>query len=199
MTGNSPSSAQIELAKALAYQTGKRLPRGYTARRDICAGFLDENKAFIRPTERQLNLAVFIAGLRKLKMSRNDFMDYSFCKRFLDCFAGVEGDSMRGIRRADIIVSYMREDKEFEHLQFKLDMDAEDVSFMRHVLVTFGHNGQLVRWDDAIKQEEPFPELTQDAANSLDEETPAFSSDTGITLTQLADLSEEERAAYLVL
>ena len=200
MTKEVPSSAQIQLAQALAYQTGKRLPRGYTVNKEICTEFLDKNQVFIKPTDRQVGFACFLAQLLKLKISKNEFLDYVFCKRFLSCFAGVSSDLMRGVRRARIVDDYMREDKDLQHLQFKLDMSEEDVRFMCEIISTYGHGCGLVRWDDMSSAcEDKFPEFGDNEAVAISEETEVVSSDAQITLEQLLDLPDEQKVEYLIL
>jgi hypothetical protein len=198
MSEKPPSQNQTALAKAIAKQTDKRLPPGYAARQSVCSQFIEENLDHIQPTEAQVSFALGLARLYGLNMDRFDFSSYRFCKRFLDLFSGTKTDAYQGYRRMRIIESYLREDKEFEHLQFKLDLAAEDVAFMRSVIVTFGHGGSLTRWDDLPSGEATlFPELADHPPDS----EPTVSIKRIVPLGDISSLyylPDEERQALLV-
>jgi len=196
MGKNVPSLLQLELARAMAQQTRKRLPRGYTVRLETCVSFIEENKAYIRPSDAQLSFALRLSQLYCLDLKREDFLSYIFCKKFLDLFTGTKNDAYQGIRRMNIIESYMREDKEFEHLQFKLELSAEDVAFMKEIIVTHRNKGSISRWDDA-SAEEQFPDLKQQTV-MVSEEVPVAERASIEALEELHAMSEEERTALLV-
>lgn len=198
MTKDVPTSSQIELAKAIAYQTGKRLPRGYSVRSSTCAGFIEENKAYIRPTDAQISFALGLAKIYRFKMERTDFLSYEFCKAFLNLFAGTKNDVCQGYRRMKIIESYLQEDKEFEHLQFKLDLSADEVAFMKEFIVSFRHDGFLTRWDDQASQDESFPELAENS-NAVHFDKPQEAEEITTELEKLHSLASEKKEELLVL
>lgn len=114
------------------------------------------NKKTLSPE--QIYLASTLQDRHGLRIPYLDLIDYDFGKKFIDLFA-YDPDSldMSGLRRVSVIESYLYYDKDQKHLQFKLEMSAEDVAFMVMVLSKYKHNGQIPREPAHTLQNAPPP------------------------------------------
>ena len=108
-------------------------------------------------TRDQIDFAFLLKERHEFDIPFDILCDYEFGKKFIDLFAfDPEQKDMTGFRRVDTIVSYLYYDKDQRHLQFKLELSPEDVSFMISVISKYKFNGDIPRENLQDKD----PELT---------------------------------------
>jgi len=109
-----------------------------------------------RLSESQIRLIQTLADRHGFSIPFDVVHDYSFGKKFLDLFAfDPDKGETTGFRRITIIESYLYYDKEQAHLQFKLELDQEDVAFMIKVLAEYKYGGALPREDEKLLERDP--------------------------------------------
>lgn len=108
-------------------------------------------------TRDQIDLAMTLKERHELNIPFDVLCDYEFGKKFIDLFAyDPDENDLSGFRRVDTIVSYLYYDKDQRHLQFKLELEREDVSFMVAVISKYKFGGDIPRENLLDKD----PELT---------------------------------------
>lgn len=97
-------------------------------------------------TPAQINLAMTLKERHGLDIPFDLLCQYEFGKKFLDLFAyDPDANEMTGFRRMNTIISYLYYDKDQKHLQFKLDLSADDVSFMIKIISEYKFQGDIPR------------------------------------------------------
>lgn len=94
----------------------------------------------------QLDLASTLAVRHGLDIPRVVLADYAFGKQFIELFSyDPDRHETTGFRRVAVIESYIFTDKDPAHLQSKLDLSYEQVTFMISVLSQYKYHGALPR------------------------------------------------------
>ncbi len=105
----------------------------------------------------QIGLAMTLCERHGLDIPFDELCDYDFGTQFLNLFAyDPDAHDMTGHRRVNTIISYLYYDKNKNHLQFKLDLEAQEVAFMVNVLAQYKFKGNIPRENT----KDPDPELT---------------------------------------
>ena len=116
-------------------------------------------------TREQIHFAITLAERHGLNIPFDILHEYDFGKKFIDLFAyNPDENDMSGFRRVDTIISYLYYDKDQRHLQFKLELEREDVAFMVSVISLYKFGGEIPREDLSDRD----PELS--AYGKLEEE-----------------------------
>lgn len=86
-------------------------------------------------TKKQIDFAQTLAYRFGMNIPHGVLSDYEFGKQFIDLFAwDPDNGQTTGLKRVETIIDYLYYDKEQRHLQFKLNLDVEQVAFMVAVL-----------------------------------------------------------------
>lgn len=92
-----------------------------------------------------------------LNIPYDELCDYEFGMQFLNLFAyDLDIHDMTGHRRVNTIISCLYYDKNKSHLQFKLDLEAQEIAFMVNVITQYKFKCNLPRENTKY----PDPELT---------------------------------------
>jgi hypothetical protein len=94
----------------------------------------------------QIALCLTLQERHGLKIPYHELCDYEFGKQFLNLFAfDPDSHQLTGLRRVNTIIDYYYWDKDRKHLQFKLDLSAEETDFMVSVLAKYKFGGAFPR------------------------------------------------------
>lgn len=104
----------------------------------------------------QISFAFTLKERYELDIPFDLLCDYEFGKKFIDLFNYVPNENDTGWRRFHTIIDYLYYDKDQRHLQFKLDLSAQEVAFMVSTISLYKFKGNIPRENLHDKD----PELT---------------------------------------